>query len=82
MKQQDVAVVLIVVFIGGMLSFFLSGLLITSPKNRSEKVEVVKPITADFQTPDKRYFNELSINPTQLITIGDNNNNTPFNTQQ
>jgi ABC-type maltose transport system permease subunit len=79
MKQKDIAVIIVVVFVSGVLSFFLSRLLFTSPKNRQQKVEVVNVITSDFPTPDAQYFNKDSVNPTTLIQIGDSNNPNPFN---
>jgi hypothetical protein len=79
MKQKDVALIIVVVFVSGVLSFFLSRLLFTSPKNRQQKVEVVNVITSDFPTPDAQYFNKDSVNPTTLIQIGDSNNPSPFN---
>ena len=81
MKQKDIALIVVVVFISGIFSLLLSNALFASPKNRQEKVEVVQPITADFQEPDSKYFNAQAIDPTQIIKIGDNNNNQPFNKQ-
>lgn len=81
MKQKDLALILIVVFISAMLSFVASNFFFASPKNRQEKVPTVEPITADFQQPDKKYFNSDSIDPTQIIKIGDSSNNQPFKEQ-
>lgn len=78
MKQKDIAIIVIVVVISGMLSFFLSNALFASTEDLQTEVEVVEPITAEFPEPDKRYFNEASINPTQTITIGDGQNQQPF----
>ncbi len=78
MKQKDIALIIIVVFVTGVASFFLSGLLFKS-NNLQEKVDTVAPISADLKQPDEKYFNSDSINPTQLIRIGDNTNNQPFN---
>ncbi len=78
MKQKDITLIIIVVFISGVISFILSNMLITSPENRKEQVEVVEPITAEFTKPDERYFNANSINPTQLIQIGNQDNQQPF----
>lgn len=78
MKQKDVALIIVMVFISGIVSFFLSNWLFASPKNRQQKVEVVDSITADFPTPDSKYFNNKAIDPTQLIQIGGNNNQNPF----
>lgn len=79
MKQKDVALIILVGFVSAVLSYFVSNALFASPKDRQEEVEVVEPITTDFPTPDKKYFNPESINPTQLIQIGDNPNAQPFN---
>lgn len=78
MKQKDIAVIVVVVFVSAVLSYFLSNALFASPDNLQTEVEVVEPITADFPEPDKRYFNDNSINPTQTITIGDGQNQQPF----
>jgi hypothetical protein len=77
MKQNDIVLIIVFVFIGGTASFFLSNLLISAPKNRQTPVEVVERLSADFNQPDERYFNKDSINPTQLIKIGDNAKTTP-----
>lgn len=82
MKQKDIALIAIAVLFGAIFSIVLSNLVFASPKNRQQKVEVVQPISDDFPTPDTHYFNEQSIDPTQLITIGNNTNPTPFNGAQ
>jgi hypothetical protein len=79
MKQKDVALIIIIVFVSGVVSFFASNFFFASPKNRQQKVEVVEPITSNFPTPDSQYFNKNSVNPTQLIQIGDSTNPNPFN---
>jgi hypothetical protein len=83
MKQKDIVLIIVVVFISGVVSLVLSNMLISSPKNRQEKVEVVEPISAEFDTPkkDDKYFNSQAIDPTQIIRIGDSNNQQPFNAQ-
>lgn len=78
MKKKDIGLIVAVVIFSGMLSFFVSRTLFTSPKDLQTEVEVVEPISADFKQPDKRYFNENSINPTIPITIGDDQNTKPF----
>lgn len=79
MKQKDIFTIVVVVFISGVLSIIISTLFISPSKKRSTTVEVVDKITADFPVPNKKYFNAQSINPTQLITIGNNANTKPFN---
>jgi hypothetical protein len=72
MKQKDIALILVVVFISAVASFVVSNMIFASPSNRQQQVEVV-------DSPDVRYFNNNSIDPTQLIQIGNNNNTNPFN---
>ena len=79
MKQKDLPLLLVVIFVSAVFSLVLSKVIISSPKNRKTKVEVVAPITSDFKEPDQKYFNAQSIDPTQQIRIGDNNNQQPFN---
>ena len=78
MKQKDIALIVIIVFLSALISFFASNLIFGSPKNRQQQVEVVQPITADFPKPDSRYFNNSAFDPTQPITIGQNANPDPF----
>jgi len=81
MKQKDIAMILIVVFVAGIASFFISKLLFTGGTNRNLEVEIVQPITAEFDPGDERYakfFNEQALNPTSLIRIGDTDNKKPF----
>lgn len=78
MKQKDIALIIVIAFISGIISFFVSGRLFSNPNNRKADVEVVEPISAEFTPIDQRYFNKNSINPTQLIQIGNQNNQQPF----
>jgi hypothetical protein len=78
MKQKDIALILVIVFISAVISLFVSKAIFAAPKSRQQQVEVVQPITSDFPKPDSRYFNSQASDPTQLITIGQNNNTSPF----
>ena len=78
MKQKDIALIIVISFISGILSFFLTNLLITNPENRQEEVEVVEPISSTFSEPATRYFNAVAINPTQLILIGNQDTQQPL----
>lgn len=79
MKQKDIALIIVVSAVSAVFALLLSNYLIGTPESRQQKAEKVDKITTEFKTPDKKYFNEQSIDPTQLIRIGDNANNTPFN---
>ena len=80
MKQKDITVIVTVVVISGIISLIASNLLISSPKNRQDKVEVVQPIASNFSQPEAKYFNSNSIDPTKVIKIGEDNNPKPFKT--
>lgn len=82
MKQKDIMLIIVVAFISAVISITASKILISPAKNRQQKVEVVEPISASFNQPDKKYFNDQSVDPTQLITIGNNTNPQPFNGAQ
>lgn len=79
MKQKDVALIVLIAALAAFVSFFLSRMLFQSGDKREQKAEIVDVITTDFTTPSGEYFNSKSINPTQLIKIGDSNNENPFN---
>jgi len=78
MKQKDIAMIIIVVFVSGVISFFISGLVI-GPSSNLQKGVAVDKISPVFSPPDTKYFNTSSIDPTQLIHIGTGSNQNPFN---
>lgn len=78
MKQKDIATIIAAVGVAAILSFLLCSKLINTPANRQQKVEVVTPITPEFNLPDKAVFNNEAINPTKVIQIGPNTNEQPF----
>lgn len=77
MKQKDVALIIVIVFISGLFSFLLTRVVIDSD-NKKQEVEVVEPISAEFGQPSDKYFNANSTNPTQLIQIVENQNESPL----
>lgn len=77
MKQEDIATLIIVVFVAGVASFFVSSKFI-SPSSDKLEAEVVSKITKEFQLPDKKVFNTEAINPTVKIEIGTSTNPDPF----
>ncbi len=81
MKQKDFVLIGVVVIFSIIASLIISKLIITTPKNRQQKVEIVQAINSTFTTPDPRYFNINAFDPTALIQIGDSTNPTPFNGQ-
>lgn len=77
MKQKDVALILVIVFISGIMSYLISNKFISSPKH-DLKVAKIEHIDSTFEDPDKAYFNDKSINFTQLIFVYKNDNKQPF----
>jgi hypothetical protein len=82
MKRKDIMLIIVVAFISGVVSLIISNWLISSPKNRQQKVEVVEALSSNFPTPDSQYFNKDSVDPTKPIQIGGNPNPTPFDTKK
>ena len=81
MKQQDFAIIFVVAVVSAVLSITLSGIFFSTPEDRSQKVEVVEPISTTFQTPDARYFNSDSFNPAQSVNTDTDKNSNPFGSQ-
>ena len=79
MKQKDLVLIIVIVIFSAVVSFFISKAIFAPPKSRQQTVDVVQPITSEFQKPDTRYFNGSSLDPTQTITVSQNNNTNPFN---
>ena len=79
MKNKDIALIVVIIFISALISFFISKSIFASPKNRQQKVEVVQTITSDFPQTDSHYFNSSSFDPTKPISVGQNANQNPFN---
>lgn len=79
MKQKDLILVIVMVFIGAVISFVVSRWLFASPKNTKQSAEIVDVIGPEFTNPSSRYFNANSVNPTQQIEIGGSSNPNPFN---
>jgi len=82
MKQKDIALIVVVIFISAIVSVVVSKVLFASPAKRQQQVEVVQPISDEFPAPDTHYFNNKAFDPTKLITIGDNTNPVPFSAKQ
>jgi ABC-type maltose transport system permease subunit len=77
MKQKDIAVIAVIVFMSAIFAFIVTSSLFGGKKIQ-QTAEVVQPISADFPEPDAHYFNAKSIDPTKTITIGKSTNTDPF----
>lgn len=79
MKQKDLILIGVIVFISAIVSLFVSKAIFVPPKNRQQQVEVVQAITTDFPQPNTTYFNSSAFDPTKSITVVQNSNTDPFN---
>lgn len=78
MKQQDIALLIIIGVISAAVSFFLSNSLFGDDKLQEQKVETIDVISSEFPSPNESYFNSEAVNPAQQVQIGDSSNPNPF----
>lgn len=78
MKQNDIAALVLIVAITGILSYFVANSVIGKPNNNPVQVEQVTAINSSFPTPDQRVFNDKAIDPTVKIDGSGQASNTPF----
>ena len=79
MKKNDIAIIVIVAIVAGVFSFVIANFIFSKDKTYKLDAPTVQAITADFQLPDKKYFNKESLDLTKDITVQINSNNQPFN---
>lgn len=79
MKKKDIGLIVVMGIISGTLSVLLSGKLFVTPDDRKQAVEVAPAIVGELPRPENAYFNDVSVNPAQNITIGRDPNSNPFN---
>lgn len=77
-KQNDIALIILISSLALVASWFVAGSLINTPENRSQEVEVIRPIASEFTLPPTAVFNDDAINPTESIRIGENDKEKPF----
>jgi len=80
-KQSDIAVIILVASLSLVASYFIGNAVINTESNRSTEVEVVTPISSEFPQPSTDIFNDDAINPTEIIRIGEDPSERPFNQQ-
>lgn len=79
MKKKDITLLAVVIIISAVLSFFIADYVIGDPESNPIEAEVVEVISTEFSAPNEKFFNQDSLNPTQLIRVGDEDGNTtPF----
>jgi hypothetical protein len=81
MKQKEI-IMLGSSFLAAILVALLADkLLFSNSATTGTQVDVVPVISTDFKQPASQYFNPQAIDPTQIINIGPNNSQTPFNSK-
>jgi hypothetical protein len=78
MKQKDILMIIAIAGVSTIFAFVVANLLISSPKNRQYKVQILDSISSSFPEADSRYFNKDSLDPTQQVQIGAGGNSQPF----
>lgn len=81
MKQKDIALIIIVTFVSLVIALFVSNFLFSSTGSNSIEAEKVDSISSSFELPDKKYYNNESVNPTQIIRISGAKNEQLFNNE-
>lgn len=78
MKKNDIAAIILIVAIAGVLSYFIANALIGAPENDPVQIENVTPIGSSFPTPDDRVFGTEAIDPTVEIEGSGESAEQPF----
>ncbi len=77
MKQKDLILIIVIVFISSIISLVVSKTIFGGAK-AVQSAEVVEPITSEFKKPNPKYFNDKAFDPTLIIKIGTSNSADPF----
>ncbi len=72
MKQKDIALIAVMVFIGAVAALIVSNLFFSSAGSRKQHAEVVDVINPSFTSPPTQYFNGNSVDIAQPVTLGAN----------
>ena len=78
MKQKDIAMLILVVSISLIAAYLIGNTVFNKESNRTATIEVVKPISPEFPTPDPAVFNERSLNPVETVEIEESDTEQPF----
>lgn len=86
MKRRDLGLLVMVAVIAAIFSYVISSVVFSSPAKKPVSVPVITPISSDFADVKndnnyKNIFNSGALDPTQLIRIGGQTNNSPFSGQ-
>ena len=77
MKQNDTAMLILIVSLSLMFSYFVGNALFGGNKARNAEVEMVQAITGEFPEIDTTIFNDDARNLTREIDIGGEDQTSP-----
>jgi hypothetical protein len=78
MKKNDLALIVLIISISLVVSYFIVKAIIGNPRGKQTTAEVVDLISPDLVQPSSKIFNRDAINPTVVIQIGNPANQQPF----
>jgi hypothetical protein len=78
MKKADWAMVILIVAVVGVASYFIVGAVVPSPGDNPEAVETAAAITSNYDAPTEKNFSSDAINPTVKVIIGNQGGEEPF----
>lgn len=78
MKKSDIALLILVVSVSVVISYFVGQAVLGGAVAKPVEVETAEPISADIVEPSSDIFNSNAINPTVQIKIGETTNQQPF----
>lgn len=82
MKKNEIAILIIIVGLVGMATYFLVNSFASGLVAKDAKVDIVDKISTTLAEPDKAVFSKDNVNPTIKIKVGDQSGTQPFNGSQ
>lgn len=69
MKKTDIALLVVIVSISALIAYLGTNWVLGDPKERTEEVYVMEPISTEITPPDPNVFYEGAINPAVRVEI-------------
>lgn len=71
MKKTDIAMIILIASIGIIVAYFIAiNIPFLKVPEKGVKVQTIPVITAEVKEPSKAIFNELAVNPTVEVIVG------------
>lgn len=67
MRKNDIAALILIIALAGVISYFVANAVIGQPQNNPVEIEEVAPVGPTFPAADPRIFNDQAIDPTVEI---------------